>query len=190
MLTAVSPLVTLVPAAALGYLVGSIPVANLLARRAGAADLRTVGDENPGYWNAKQQLGRADALPVFVGDVAKGAVAAGVAGALVRPGHWWVGYVGAGAAMVGHSWPVFADFRGGRGVLTFVGAALVLSPAAATVAIGVTAGVWAATRRFDHGARAGIVAYPFVQFALEGRYRTAATGALMTLIGARFLSAA
>ena len=51
---------------------GSIPVANLVTHRRSAVDLRDVGDHNPGYWNAKETLGRRAALPVFVGDVAKG----------------------------------------------------------------------------------------------------------------------
>jgi glycerol-3-phosphate acyltransferase PlsY len=55
-----------------GYLLGSIPVAVLVARARGV-DVRRVGDGNPGYWNAKEALGRRAALPVFVGDVAKGA---------------------------------------------------------------------------------------------------------------------
>ena len=51
--------------AAVGYLLGSVPVANLVARRRRQLDLRTVGDRNPGYWNAKETLGRRAALPVF-----------------------------------------------------------------------------------------------------------------------------
>ena len=68
-----------------GYLVGSIPVANLVAARRARLDLRDVGDGNPGYWNAKETLGRRAATPVFLGDVAKGAIGAGV-GASVRVG--------------------------------------------------------------------------------------------------------
>ncbi len=63
-----------------GYLLGSIPVANLVAARRAAIDLRDVGDRNPGFWNARETLGRMAAVPVFVGDVAKGFVAAGYRG--------------------------------------------------------------------------------------------------------------
>ncbi len=58
--------------AVVGYLLGSIPVADLMTHRRSAVDLRDVGDHNPGYWNAKATLGRRAALPIFVGDVAKG----------------------------------------------------------------------------------------------------------------------
>lgn len=192
--TAVTIVVTTV-VAVLGYLCGSVPVADLVARRRAGTDLRDVGDRNPGYWNAKEQLGRRAAIPVFVGDVLKGA--AGAAIGLLAAGvwvttepSWWVGYVGGGAAMVGHAFPVTAGFRGGRSVLTFVGAVVVLAPFAAAIAIALLLAVWLGSRRFDVAARVGMVAFPFAQFAVEGRYRTAATGVLMTFIGIRFAQAA
>ncbi len=173
-------------AALIGYLLGSVPVARLATGR----DLRAVGDRNPGYWNAKSTLGRRAALPVFVGDALKGALAA-AAGVLLAPeGDWWVAWVAALAAMAGHAWPVFDRFRGGRGVLTFAGAACVLSPVTAAVSIAVLSAVTAATRSFAWGARAGVFSYPVVQLVVDGRYRTAATGCLMTFIGLRFLQAA
>jgi glycerol-3-phosphate acyltransferase PlsY len=190
MLAPVPTPVTIVLVSLIGYLAGSVPVANLVAMRRGAGDLRSAGDGNPGYWNAKEQLGRYAAIPVFVGDVAKGALAAAIGLMLAGDGQWWMAYVGGGAAMVGHAWPLFDRFRGGRSVLTFVGAVLVGTPLAAVLGLGVTAVVWAGTRSFAWGARAGIVAFPFVQFAIDGRYRTAASGVLMTFIGLRFAMAA
>ena len=183
-----TPMAVLVTAV-VGYLVGSIPVADLVSRRRSAVDLRDVGDHNPGYWNAKETLGRRAALPIFVGDVAKGAGAALVGVALAPPGVWGMAYVGAGAAMVGHAWPLFARFRGGRSVLTFVGGAIVSAPVPSLVAIGVLLVVFAVTRSFARGAQAGIVALPVAQLVIEGPYRTAATGVLMTFIGFRFLTA-
>ena len=175
-------------AVAIGYLVGSIPVAGLVARRHGVPDLRVVGDGNPGYWNAATLLGRRAAAPVFVGDVAKGAVAAGLAAA-IDASEWWMPVLGAGAAMVGHAWPLFAGFRGGRAVLTFVGGALVISPLTAALAIVAAAAAWAGTRRFEWGARVGVFGYPVIQLVVDGAQRTAATGVLMTLIGVRFAQA-
>ena len=183
-----TPMAVLVTAV-VGYLVGSIPVADLVSRRRSAVDLRDVGDHNPGYWNAKETLGRRAALPIFVGDVAKGAGAALVGVALAPPGVWGMAYVGAGAAMVGHAVPLFARFRGGRSVLTFVGGAIVCAPVPSLVAIGVLLVVFAVTRSFARGAQAGIVALPVAQLVIEGPYRTAATGVLMTFIGFRFLTA-
>ena len=173
-----------------GYLIGSIPIANLVARRRGGPDLRDVGDRNPGYWNAQATLGRRAALPVFIGDAAKGAVAALVGVALSDPGVWGLAYAGCGAAMVGHAFPVFARFRGGRSILTFAGGAAVFAPVPFAIAIGLLLLAFAVTRSFAIGARVGFVAFPFVQLLVEGPYRTAASGVLMTFIGLRFAAAA
>lgn len=190
MLASVPMLATILVVLATGYAIGSIPIANMVARRRGLADLRTVGDRNPGFWNAMDLLGVRAATPVLLGDTAKGAFAAGIAALLAGGGEWWLAYVGGGAAMVGHAWPILARFRGGRSVLTFVGTAIVVSPIAAALALALTVVVWAGTRRFEWAARAGIVAYPLSQLAIDGSGRTAATGALMTLIGVRFAQAA
>lgn len=173
-----------------GYLIGSVPVSDLVVRRRAAVDLRAVGDGNPGYWNAKETLGRRAALPVFVGDAVKGAIAAGIGRLVAGDGDWGIAYLAAGAAMIGHAWPVFARFRGGRSVLTFAGAVCVLSPVTAAIAISLLVVTTFATRSFARGARVGVFAYPFGQLVVDGPNRTAATGALMCIIGIRFAMAA
>jgi len=173
-----------------GYLIGSIPVANLVAARRAQVDLREVGDRNPGFWNARETLGRRAAIPVFVGDSAKGVAAALVGAALADPGVWWLAYVGCGAAMVGHSFPIFARFRGGRSILTFAGGAAVFATVPFLIAIGLLALTFVLSRSFAVAARVGFVAFPVVQIVVEGPYRTAATGVLMTFIGLRFAMAA
>ncbi len=182
-------LAAVVAVVAAGYLIGSVPVAGLVARRRAGLDLRDVGDRNPGYWNAKETLGRRAALPVFAGDVAKGALAAGLGRVVAGDGDWWLGYAAGFTAMVGHAWPVFAGFRGGRSVLTFVGAAVVLSPLTAAVCVALLLAV-SAVRGFAWGARVGVFAFPLVQLVVDGPVRTAATGCLMSLIGLRFAMAA
>ena len=173
-----------------GYLVGSIPIANLVAERRSHIDLRDVGDGNPGFWNARETLGRRAAIPVFVGDALKGVVAALVGLALEDPGVWGLAYVGCAAAMVGHAFPVFARFRGGRSILTFAGGALVFATLPFAVAIGLLLLAFVVTRSFAVAARVGFVAFPIAQLVIEGPYRTAATGVLMTFIGLRFATAA
>lgn len=174
----------LVLAAVAGYLLGSVPVAVLVGRRH-RVDPRTVGDGNPGYWNVKETLGRRQAVPVFAGDALKGAVAAGLGLLLATDGRWGIGYAAVGAAMIGHAWPVFAGFRGGRSVLTFAGGVVVLSPLAGVVAVTVfvvVALVWS----FAWGARIGVFGFPLLQLVVDSPFRTAATGVLMCLIGLRF----
>ena len=180
--------VRLIVATAAGYLLGCLPVARTVARRHGIDDLRAVGDHNPGAWNTMELVGVGAALPVFLGDTAKGAVAAAL-GATTVP-TWWSPYVTGGAAMVGHAHPVTDGFRGGRSVLTFVGTGLVAAPRAAGTCVAVTAVVWATTRRFDRAARVGVAAFPVAQLVIEGPRRTAATGLLMTFVGLRFAMAA
>lgn len=189
MLAAVPTVVAIILAVVVGYLLGSLTVANRIARRHGVTDLRLVGDRNPGYWNAREQLGVRVALPVFVVDTGKGALAAGFGWLLADAGQWWLAPVAGAAAMIGHAWPAFSGFRGGRSVLTFVGAAVVFAPSPAAVAIVVFLVVWLFARNFAWGARAGVAVFPVAQIIIEGPNRTALTGALMTLIGLRFLIA-
>jgi glycerol-3-phosphate acyltransferase PlsY len=172
-------------AAIIGYLIGSIPVAVLVARRHGV-DLHTVGDRNPGAWNALEQLGPRRAAPAFIGDGAKGLVA-GLIGLVLagEPG----AYAGVAAAMLGHCFPVFAHFRGGKAVMTFAGGAFALSEPAAAIALGVCALVSLTPAGFRWGARVGVFGFPAIQLAFDPAGRVIATGALMSIIGLRYLFA-
>jgi glycerol-3-phosphate acyltransferase PlsY len=173
-----------VAACLIGYVLGSIPAALLVARRYGV-DLRRTADGNPGAWNALEQLGARRAWPAFVGDGLKGSLAAGAGLAI---GGVWVGCAAAGAAMLGHALPLFAGFRGGKSVMTFVGAGLVLAPLAGAIAVAACLAVALVTRSFAIGARVGVFGFPFVQLATGPVDRVAATGALMTMIGVLFVA--
>ena len=171
-------------AAVVGYLLGSIPVALLVARRHGV-DLRTTGDGNPGAWNALEQLGARRAWPAFAGDGLKG-TAAGFAGlALAGVGG---AYAGVAGAMLGHAFPVWNRFKGGKAVMTFAGGAFALSPAAAAIALGACLILSLLTRSFAWGARVGVFGFPLIQLAFDPPGRVAATGALMCLIGVLFVA--
>jgi glycerol-3-phosphate acyltransferase PlsY len=200
-----------VAAVAGGYLLGSIPVA-VLAGRARGFDPRQVGDHNPGFWNMKDQLGWAGALPVLAGDTLKG-TAAGLLGLMLAhgvlqhgvlqhgvlvpgilggraPGGVALVYAAVAAAMVGHAWPVFARLRGGRSVLTFAGGFAVICPPAFVLGLALCAVVALLARSFAIGARVGVFAVPFLQLIFTPALEVAATGALMSLIGVRFGMAA
>lgn len=168
-----------------GYLLGSIPVADVVARRAGI-DLRAVGDRNPGYWNVKDQLGGRRALPVLLGDTAKGTLAGGTGLLLASDGLWGVKWMAVAGAMVGHGWPIFARFRGGKSLLAFVGGMLVITPIPAFIAVGLLAGV-AAARTFALGVRVGVFSFPAIELVFDSKERVAATGLLMCLIALRFV---
>jgi glycerol-3-phosphate acyltransferase PlsY len=124
---------------ALGYSVGSVPVGLWLGRAVRGLDVREHGSGSTGATNVSRVLGPAAGAAVFLLDVGKGAVAVQGARAL---GAGPVGRAAAGlAAVVGHSWPAYAHFRGGKSVATAFGALLVLSPrgAASAVVGGMTA---------------------------------------------------
>jgi acyl phosphate:glycerol-3-phosphate acyltransferase len=106
------------------YVVGMFPTALLVGRRLGF-DPTTTGSGNPGASNAFRVGGRRAGLLVFVGDLLKGALAAGLGLAIGgRP----LGVAAGIAAVLGHIAPASREFRGGKGVATLAGAALVLYP--------------------------------------------------------------
>jgi len=171
-------------AALAGYLCGSIPVADVVTRRAGI-DIRAVGDRNPGYWNVKEQLGGRRALPVLFGDTAKGSLAGLIGLLLASDGLWGVKWVAVAGAMVGHGWPLFARFRGGKSLLAFVGGMLVVTPVPALLGLGVLALVGLA-HTFALGIKVAVFSFPAIELAFDSKERVAATGSLMCIMALRF----
>ena len=171
-----------VAACAIGYLLGSVPFALLVARQHGV-DLYTTADGNPGAWNALEQLGGRRAWPAFVLDALK-AFVAGLAGLAL--GGVWVGYAAVAAAMVGHALPVFARLRGGKSVMAFVGGMFAVAPLAAGIPLAACA-VVSLVGSFAWGGGVGVFGAPLVQLAVDGPDRVAATGGLMCLVGLAFL---
>jgi glycerol-3-phosphate acyltransferase PlsY len=167
----------------IGYAVGSIPVALYVAQFHGV-DLYRVGDGNPGAWNALEQLGPRRAWPAFIGDGLKGLLAGLVGLAL---GGVPVAYVAVAAAMLGHCFPMFAEFHGGKAVMTFVGGAFAFSPLAACVALTACGLVSFVSGSFRLGARVGVFGFPVIQLLVDAPGRVIATGVLMSIIGLRYL---
>jgi glycerol-3-phosphate acyltransferase PlsY len=107
------------------YLVGSIPFSYIVSRRLGKVDIRKTGSGNVGATNVLRSAGLAPAILAVVGDILKGVFAA-----------WLAAVMGGGvllllcplAAVVGHCYPVYLRFRGGKGVATSTGALLFLTP--------------------------------------------------------------
>jgi glycerol-3-phosphate acyltransferase PlsY len=140
-----------------GYLLGSIPFALLLTRRQGI-ELRSVGSHNPGAANVLRSAGVGPAVAVMLLDAAKGT--ASVAVARLMSGDAAVA-TGAGlAAIVGHIYPVWSGFRGGKGVAASAGVFAVLAPLATAIAIVVFVAMTAATRFVSAGSIAGALALP------------------------------
>ena len=129
---------------ALGYVLGSIPAGLVVGYLWLRRDIRDVGSGKTGATNVLRTAGRTAAGLVLVFDLAKG-VAPALIGRFVFDDNG-VAAAGAGAAVAGHVWPVFAGFRGGRGVATAFGALLGLAPLLALGVIVLAAVLVAATR--------------------------------------------
>ncbi len=111
-------------AVVLAYLVGSIDFGVIVPRLMGI-DIYEQGSGNPGTSNVFRTVGKGPAALVLVGDLVKGIVAAAIGATL---GGETVGFAAGLAAVVGHVFPVWHGFRGGRGVATAIGAAVWLAP--------------------------------------------------------------
>ena len=141
----------------LGYLAGSVPFAFLLARRAGI-DVRFAGSGNVGAANVMRTTGTRRAILVMSLDVAKGALA--VALALVVHAGVTLTALAAAAAVVGHIYPVWLRFHGGKGVADAAGVFAVLTPIATALAAGLFLVIVWLTRYVSLGSIAASVALP------------------------------
>lgn len=112
---------------AFGYLLGSIPFGLLFTRLGGKGDIRDIGSGNIGATNVLRSGSKFLALATLLADALKG----GLAVALVwRLGSDTAAYMAAVAAFIGHLFPVWLGFKGGKGVAVFIGAILIMSPLA------------------------------------------------------------
>ena len=144
------------------YLIGSVPFALLLARRLGTRDLRRIGSGNIGAANVLRTSGVRAGVTVMLLDIAKGA------GSVMLVQRFDGGAVTAAAglaAIVGHVFPVWLRFRGGKGVATACGVFTVLTPVAVGPALAVFLGsVWM-TRYISVGSILASVALPPIAYA-------------------------
>jgi glycerol-3-phosphate acyltransferase PlsY len=167
------------------YLVGSIPFAQLLSKRRGV-DLRRVGSGNVGASNVLRTLGVKRAVVAMMLDAVKGTIAVLVAqrvtGGVAAP------VIAGLASMIGHVYPVWLRFRGGKGVATAAGAFAILTPVAAAVALGVFLLTVAITRFISVGSMAA--ALTLAGWAIASDAPTvvgigATVGAALVLVGHR-----
>jgi glycerol-3-phosphate acyltransferase PlsY len=142
-------------AAVTGYLLGSIPVGLLVGRKASGVDVREYGSGKTGFTNSLRVIGLRRSVPVFVGDFGKGALAALLP--LLYTDDPWARAAGGLAAIAGHVWPVFAGFRGGRGVLTGLGAMAALNGGVLLVVVPVAGLTLLATKYMSATSIAGCI---------------------------------
>ncbi len=154
----------LIAAFLVGYLLGSIPSGLLLTRVGGAGDLRKLGSGNIGATNVLRTGRKGLALATLVADIAKGALP-------VWLGYRWFGpdlavLAGAGA-VIGHCFPVWLGFRGGKGVATAAGVILGLTPIVILPTLAVFVVVVWASRFVSLGSLVAAIAAPLAAWLLS-----------------------
>src|SRR5262245_61817713 len=142
----------------IAYMIGSVPFAWILARRWGASDLRRVGSGNVGAANALRAAGVAPGVIAVLLDAAKGAITVLIAQRLNGPPV--VPAVAGLAAILGHVYPVWLGFHGGKGVATAWGAFALLAPMAAAPVLTVFLVVVWITRYISLGSIVATTALP------------------------------
>jgi len=144
--------------AAFGYVLGSLSFATILVRIATGKDIRQEGSGNAGATNVLRSYGKGLGLLVAALDIGKGALAVWLV-RLVTADSRYAAAAGF-AAVLGHVFPVFYGFRGGKGVATAVGAFLVLAPLATLVCVAVFVLIVAATRYVSLGSVVSVALLP------------------------------
>ncbi len=164
----------------LAYLLGSMSFAVLLVRLKTGKDIRTEGSGNAGATNVLRAHGKALGILVAALDVGKGALAV----FLVKLATADSRYAAAAgfAAILGHVFPIFYGFRGGKGVATAVGAFLALAPWATLVCVGIFVLVVAATKYVSLGSVVAMVLLPPVAGLLFRAPRPVVTAAAATAV--------
>jgi len=140
------------------YLIGSIPFGYLIVRKKMGADIRQTGSGGTGATNVSRRAGKAAGVLTLLLDAAKGCAAVVIA--RVVSGDDWVIAAAAIAALVGHIFPVWLGFRGGKGVATGVGIFLVLAPIALLCAGVIFIAIVVSTRYVSLGSITAAVLIP------------------------------
>ena len=159
-------LVTGIIAVVIGYLLGSIPFAYIAGRLIKGVDIRQVGGRNMGTLNVMREIGTVAGLAVLLADMGKGALAVLIA--------WWLDvslvfvFIVGLVAVVGHSYPVFLGFRGGRGAATAIGVLLVLTPVASAICFATGVIVILFTSNFRLGMGVGLALLPLIIWLFGG----------------------
>ena len=159
-------LLRLLAALAFGYLLGSIPFGVIFTRMAGLGDIRKVGSGNIGATNVLRTGNKGLAAATLLGDALKGTAA------VLLAALWWgpqLGTVAALGAFLGHLFPVWLGFRGGKGVATFLGCLIGLKLAAALAFAAIWLGLAALLRYSSVSALAASAATPAVLWLLGER---------------------
>ncbi len=150
----------------LAYFLGSIPFGYLIVRWQKGVDVRSTGSGGTGATNVMRNLGIIGFVATFILDVGKGIVAVILASRLTAGDPRWVA-ASSVAAILGHCFPVWLRFRGGKGVATGVGVFIALAPlqvALVLVIFGIIVAIW---RYISLGSILATAAFPLLVYAMK-----------------------
>jgi acyl phosphate:glycerol-3-phosphate acyltransferase len=147
-----------------GYLIGSVPFALVLARKWGTADLRAIGSGNLGAANVMRASGVTAGVLVAVLDLAKGAASVALAAQLSREAA--APALAGFAAIIGHIYPIWLRFKGGKGVATACGVFSVLTPAVVPPVLAIFLATVSLTKYISLGSLLATLALPPIAYAI------------------------
>jgi acyl phosphate:glycerol-3-phosphate acyltransferase len=153
-------------AIACAYLVGAIPFGYLLVKWKTGSDVRSGGSGNIGATNVLRTTGRAAGIATLLLDIAKGYFAVWLASHLTGASPLWMS-AAAVAVMLGHAFPVFLRFRGGKAVASFVGAYLCLTPLALLAVLALFVAIVAWSRYISLGSVVAAGVFPLAVWLIE-----------------------
>ena len=164
------------------YLIGSFPTAYIVARLRKGIDIRTVGSRNMGAMNVGYQVGVPEGILVVFVDVAKGALAVFIAAQLGEP--QIIQFVAGGAAVIGHAFPVYLKFHGGKGGATCMGVLAYLVPWAIPFYLGLLVLATVATRYLTFSYSVAFLCVPFVAWLVYDSAALVAFSILLVMLPA------
>ena len=153
-------------AIAIGYLLGSIPFAYIAGRLIKGVDIRQVGGGNMGALNAVREIGLLPGLTVLIADIGKGSLAVLIASWLDLSLIWI--FIAGFAAVVGHNWPIFLRFKGGKGAATTLGVLFALTPGEFAISLAIIAIVIVITSNVRLAIVVGLAFLPLIIWQFDG----------------------
>ena len=147
------------------YLLGNISTSYIVAKRLAGVDIRTQGSGNAGSTNVLRTLGKKAGALTFIGDVLKGLIAVLIARLIaygVNLDDTTCAYIAVVAVVLGHNYPVFLGFKGGKGVATSLGSMLGMNPLVALLCLGFFIIIVAITKYVSLGSILGIGLSPVI----------------------------
>lgn len=149
----------------IAYLLGNISTSYIVAKRLAGVDIRTQGSGNAGSTNVLRTLGKKAGALTFAGDVIKGLAAVSIARLIAYGVHMdqsVCAYLAVVAVVLGHNYPVFLGFKGGKGVATSLGSMLGMNPLVALMCLGFFIIIVAITKYVSLGSILGIGLSPII----------------------------